>query len=138
MSRYCLVALFSATFFSTTLIAQRDDFVTVPSDGNECEVNNMLIDRLISEAQKSEIQIFFIARRAKEERRSIDVSRLSYAAAIIKVKGFSSQGRITPAVGPESEVRFGNIELWLGGKLLFVSHAKKNKQVCLQVRDSSK
>jgi hypothetical protein len=104
--------------------------------GAVCEMNNLYIDLLVIEAQKTNQRIFIISRLGAGEQSKLGWRRLRKAHFFLTSGKEVPPGRIVIAAGESMGKQKGRLEFYLGGELFLLSEAEKGKDVCLNCCDS--
>lgn len=102
-----------------------------------CELNNLYIEKLITNAIEKKERIFVISKLGKNEKFKINSLRLSYTLMVLtKIKKMEPELVIT-AIGDKTSEKNGKLEFYYGSKLFLVILIEPNKQVCLLCCGSS-
>lgn len=104
--------------------------------GAVCEKNNLYIDLLVREANKTNQKIFIISRLGDGEQSKLGWRRLRKAEFFLTSGKEIPPSRIIIAAGRRLSKAQGRLEFYLGSNLFLLSEAEKGKDVCLNCCDS--
>ncbi len=128
-----LIAAVTCMLAWSDTYAQRnlDEPEIVRGDSNSCELNALNLDVLRNMALSEAERIFVIARRGQGERSNlINRRRLqSVREQLIQIRGIPSERIVFAEGDPSSGV--GQVEFYVGSKLIFVSLAGDRGELCL-------
>lgn len=108
----------------------------VKGDANAGELNSLYLDKLTVDQQSTNERIFVIARLGKGETgRSLSLNRLKAARSyLVETKGIN-QEQVILAEG-ERIAGEGQVEFYLGGKLMLVSLAARGRNISFNCCES--